>query len=74
MFILVLSKALNIVLCAHNVSIMVRTGMATRLYGRYVQFLDSFATLRNATSSSVISLHPSVHPRGITRFPLERFS
>ena len=37
-------------------------------------FLGTFAKLRKATISVVMSVCPSVHPHGVTRLPLEGFS
>jgi len=69
-----LSKALKYPLCTHTVNIMLKPVMAIRLDGKSVQYLDSFSTLRNASSSFVMSVRPSARPRGISRFPLEGFS
>ena len=55
-----LSKALNIFVCTHNVIIILRAVMATRLDGKSVQYLDSFATLRNVTGSVVSVLRSAV--------------
>ena len=65
------SKALNIFVCTDTVNIMLRAVRAIRLDGKSVQYLDSFATLRNASSNLACR---SVRPRGINRFPLEEFS
>jgi len=55
-----LSKAQNILVCTHTVNITLRAVMASRLDWKSVHYLDSFATLRNESSSFVMSVRPSV--------------
>ena len=45
-----------------------------KLFRNYYVFLDAFAKLRKATISFVMSVHPSICPRGTTWLPIDGFS